>query len=96
MSCCGQKRIALIEGRQPRTAASRMTPDSAAAGHGNTSATMQWPGDIRLRYLGVGQFTTRSLRTGRSYACTGAGAPLLVDPQDVESLLHTRLFAKSV
>jgi hypothetical protein len=51
--------------------------------------------NVALRYLGLGVFTRRSMRTGRAYVCAGANARISVDPRDAESLLHTRLFART-
>jgi hypothetical protein len=51
-------------------------------------------GGVQLRYRGLGAYTMRSPRTGRLYACGGAGASLQVDASDVELLLRTRLFTR--
>jgi hypothetical protein len=51
-------------------------------------------GSVALRYRGLGPFTARGARTGRLYACGGAGAVLQADASDVEALLHTRRFQR--
>jgi len=50
---------------------------------------------VRLRYRGIGPFTTRGACTRRLYACGGCGAIVNVEPQDVDALLHTRRFVRA-
>ena len=84
MSCCGQRRRALAA---PRLAATS-TSHAAIQAHGHVID------GIALRYRGLGAYTMRSPKTGRLYACGGAGASLQVDTADVELLLRTRLFTR--
>jgi hypothetical protein len=49
---------------------------------------------VRLRYRGLGPFTTRGRQTGRLYACGGAGATLQVEATDARFLIRTRLFRR--
>lgn len=73
-------------------------PDAGAAAAGTAATTpsgARGQGNVTLRYLGRGAFSTRSTRTGRAYACAGSGAGLSVDPRDAESLLRTRLFTRA-
>jgi hypothetical protein len=57
-------------------------------------ATQRGPRDVTLRYLGPGSFSTRSVHTGRAYACAYTNAALAVDPRDAAPLLATRLFVR--
>lgn len=93
MSCCGQKRQALVHGRVhgPVRSASAMGASIAAS----MPATVPRRGDVMLRYVGPGAFSTRSLRTGRVYVSAGMDDGVPVDPRDAESLLRTRLFARA-
>ena len=84
MSCCGQRRRALAA---PQLVA---TPTSHAA----IQTRGHVIGGVALRYRGLGAYTMRSPKTGRFYACGGAGASLQVDTADVEFLLRTRLFTR--
>ena len=93
MSCCGEKRMALVGDRSTAFASRRVAPASAARPsilHANAAG----PHDVMLRYLGAGSFSTRSLRTGRAYHCAATGAHIAVDPQDAEYLVFTRQFAR--
>lgn len=92
MSCCGQKRMALAQGRtaEPSPAVSASSTTSASMDRGRSEK-----GDVLLRYLGTGMFSARGNRTGRVYLCSGTGAQLSVDPRDAGGLLHTRLFART-
>lgn len=93
MSCCGQKRLALAH---DRSADSRPEANVAAANFAAPAfASARGPRGVTLRYLGPGSFSTRSVRTGRAYACAGTNAGVAVDPRDVASLLGTRLFARA-
>jgi hypothetical protein len=90
--------MALMDGRTRRpdlqadaTAVRSAAQTSVATGH--TGA--RDPKDVMLRYLGLGAFSTRSLRTGRGYVCVGNGARLAVDLRDAESLLRTRQFTRA-
>lgn len=91
MSCCGQRRAAL--GVRP--------PVSTAAATDAVTRPLLTPGappprgGIALRYRGLGPFATRGARTGRLYACGGAGAVLQADASDVEALLRTRRFQRA-
>jgi hypothetical protein len=91
MSCCGQRRRALDIGPSvvPPPAASFVTRPARFA----TAP----PQDVRvrLRYRGIGPFTTRGAHTGRLYACGSSGAILDVEQRDVEALLHTRRFSRA-
>ena len=97
MSCCGQKRSALLQGRTgeptghaaPQIASLAVPAQRAGARPGPSG-----PGDVMLRYLGVGSFSTRSVRTGRGYTCAGTGASVAVDARDAESLLRTQQFTR--
>jgi len=86
MSCCGQRRQALIN--PPAS----LVP---SRGYGATAVRGAHTRGVGLRYRGLGPFTQRSSRTGRLYACGGTGASLQVDEIDVESLLRTRLFTRA-
>jgi len=86
MSCCGQRRQALIN--------PPVTP-VPSRGYGATAVRGPRSGGVELRYRGLGPFTQRSPRTGRLYACGGTGAALQVDEADVDSLLRTRLFTRA-
>lgn len=86
MSCCGQKRMALLDGQTNAVTASVATPAQLSGGK---------PGDVMLRYLGIGSFATRSVSTGRGYMCTGVGTSVAVDPRDAEALLRTRRFSRA-
>jgi hypothetical protein len=92
MSCCGQKRLALLQGRTGELAehvapsvASPVAPAQLRGGE---------PRDVMLRYLGIGSFATRSVSTGRGYVCAGTETSVAVDPRDVETLLRTRRFTR--
>ena len=85
MSCCGQRRRALVS--SPAAVATHASrPVIHTRGH--------VIGGVALRYRGLGPYTMRSRRTGRLYACGGAGASLQVDAADVDVLLRTRLFTR--
>ena len=86
MSCCGQRRRALSSSPQAVT-----TPVARVASQTSGPAI----GGVALRYRGLGAYTMRSQKTGRLYACGGAGASLQVDAADVEVLLRTRLFTRA-
>ena len=86
MSCCGQRRQALI------TPPVSLVP---SRGYGATAVGGAPASGVGLRYRGLGPFTQRSPRTGRLYACGGTGAALQVDAADVDSLLRTRLFTRA-
>jgi hypothetical protein len=86
MSCCGQRRQALIN--PPAS----LVP---SRGYGATAVRGAHTGGVGLRYRGLGPFTQRSPRTGRLYACGGTCAALQVDEADVDSLLRTRLFTRA-
>jgi hypothetical protein len=80
------------EGRQPLML--------SRAAHASPHATpLAWHAPIRdavaLRYRGLGPFTSRSPRTGRLYACGGAGATLQVEAADARPMLRTRLFKRA-
>ena len=85
MSCCGSRRRALVSGPMP-VASSPTHTTIQTRGH--------VIGGVVLRYRGLGAYTLRSPRTGRLYACGGAGASLQVDTADVDVLLRTRLFTR--
>jgi hypothetical protein len=89
MSCCGQKRA---------SAGDRRAAPTAAGGFRSTVAPGADPfgsvGDAALRYAGSGQFTMRGQYSGRMYSCAAAGSVVLVDRNDVNSLLRTRLFTQ--
>ena len=92
MSCCGQKRMALLQGRTGELG-------GQTNAHAVSVATpAQWsggkPGDVMLRYLEIGSFATRSVSTGRGYMCAGSGTSVAVDPRDAETLLRTRRFTR--
>lgn len=101
MSCCGQKRRALVSRGSLESTAVLSPPvargsyvASFAAGAfarlgGRRSST-----DIAFRYLGLGLFSLRGVRSGRVYVCESTGATIDADPTDVEALLRTRLFAR--
>jgi hypothetical protein len=76
------------EGRQPLM--------SSRAAH---ASPLAWHAPIRdavaLRYRGLGPFTSRSPRTGRLYACGGAGATVHVEVADARPMLRTRLFRRA-
>ena len=86
MSCCGQRRRALI------TPPASIVP---SRGYGASAVRGVSTAGIGLRYRGLGPFTQRSPRTGRLYACGGTGATVLVDGADVDALLRTRLFTRA-
>ena len=90
MSCCGQKRLALAQGRaaEPGSRAGGTSVGFDARVHGNSPGHQE----VLLRYLGPGLFSTRSAQTGRAYRCSGTGARLSVDRRDAEFLTRTRLF----
>jgi len=91
MACCGQKRLALAQGRAPAPEGrAGVTRPSAAAPRPAARA----PGEVVLRYRGPAAFQTRSIRTGRVYACAGTGAVLAVDARDAEALVRTGRFAR--
>jgi len=98
MSCCGQKRLALVNGVAPARASTRgggaAYQASFLVGANRLRDGGRPSSDIVLRYLGVGLFSSRGARSGRLYSCDGTGATLDVDPSDVEGLLRTRLFAR--
>jgi hypothetical protein len=98
MSCCGQKRLALVSGVAPARASARSGGTAYQASFLVGSAPRRRDGgsppDVALRYLGLGLFSSRGARSGRLYSCDGTGATLDVDPSDVEGLLRTRLFAR--
>ena len=50
---------------------------------------------VALRFRGLGTFTSRWRRTGRLYACGGAGATLQVEAADALPLLRTKLFKRA-
>jgi hypothetical protein len=89
MSCCGRKRAALVTRVPPAHAETRAVARSLLP----PSPTPARDG-VALRYRGLGPFTARGARTGRLYACSGAGAVLQADGSDVEALLHTRRFQR--
>jgi hypothetical protein len=92
MSCCGQKRLALAQGRAADS------PSRTGASPVNTRAyvhgALPHNGDVRLRYLGSTMFSTRSAHTGRAYRCSGTGERISVDRRDADSLLRMRLFTR--
>jgi hypothetical protein len=98
MSCCGQKRHALVSGVSPARASTRgggaAYQASFLVGEKPPRDGSRRSPDIVVRYLGIGSFSSRGTRTGRLYSCAGTGATLDVDPSDVEGLLRTRLFAR--
>jgi hypothetical protein len=89
MSCCGQKRLAIVPapvpGRTGRGGGTGPRPNAHQSG-------MRAAGDVLLRHRGPSAFQTRSVRTGGVYACAGAGATLSVDLRDAELLLRTGRF----
>jgi len=85
MSCCGQRRRALASGPLPA---------ASSPIHTTVQTRGRVADGVGLRYRGLGAFTMRSPRSGRLYACGGAGATLQVDAADVEALLRTRLFTR--
>jgi hypothetical protein len=91
MSCCGQRRAALVT-RAPAPAVA--APAAVARPLVAPNATPA-RGGVALRYRGLGPFTARGARTGRLYACGGAGALIQVDGGDVEALLRTRRFQRA-
>jgi len=91
MSCCGQRRAALVT----RTPAPTVTTTGAVARSLFTPGATPPRGGVALRYRGLGPFTARGARTGRLYACGGAGAVLEADAGDVEALLRTRRFQRA-
>jgi hypothetical protein len=91
MSCCGQRRRALISGPLPVVASAA----SVTAAHATTAARGLVVGGVTLRYRGLGAFTMRSPRTYRLYACGASGATLQVETGDVDALLRTRLFTRA-
>ncbi len=92
MSCCGQKRLALVSGHGGGPASHA---GATAAGVAAATLALRGPRDVVLRYLALGAFSTRSTRTGRAYACAGTGAAVSVDPRDAEALLRTGLFTRA-
>ena len=69
MSCCGQKRIALIQGRTG-------DPGHASAPLARLAVLRQRvgasTGEVMLRYTGVGSFATRSVRSHGSASWTSS------------------------
>jgi hypothetical protein len=94
MSCCGAKRTALIDTRDRRPPRGHTVVADPAVTGARTNGGEPRPGDVPLRYLGVGAFSTRSVVTGRSYGFFGTGAELPVAPQDVAMLIRTRQFVR--
>ncbi len=102
MSCCGQRRRALITGASLSASGSPTSASPAPARPLPTAMPMmeqhlraaRGAGDIMLRYTGIGPFTARGARSGRLYACGGSAATLHVDPADADALLRTRLFTR--
>jgi hypothetical protein len=95
MSCCGQRRRALVtRATGPASlsaAAASLAPSSPLAAHLRAA---RGAADITLRYTGIGPFTARGVRSGRLYACGGSASTLHVDPADAAALLRTRLFTR--
>jgi hypothetical protein len=107
MSCCGQRRRALVtRATGPASlsaAAASLAPSSPLAAHPRATAmpmmeqhlrAARGAADITLRYTGIGPFTARGVRSGRLYACGGSASTLHVDPADAAALLRTRLFTR--
>ena len=98
MSCCGQKRHALVNGAPPARASTRgggaAYQASFLVGANLLRDGSRSSSDIVLRYLGIGLFSSRGTRSGRLYSCDGTGATQEVDSSDGEGLLRTRLFAR--
>ena len=92
MSCCGQKRVALAQGRAAEPPSRTGATAAGVAAHMHAASPAN--GDVLLFYLGPTVFSTRSARTGRAYRCSGTGARVAVDRRDAESLLRTRLFTR--
>jgi hypothetical protein len=99
MSCCGQKRHALVSGVAPARASLKgggaAYQGSFLVGAAPRGREGQSSPNVALRYLGLGLFSSRGARSGRLYSCDGTGATLDVDPSDVEGLVRTRLFVRA-
>jgi hypothetical protein len=102
MTCCGQKRQALV-GAATGTRelagpeAGRGAARGAAAHAAGPASVVPHTrggrgGDVALRYRGVDGFSVRSPITGRYYACAAAGTRIHVDPRDAEMLARTGVF----
>jgi hypothetical protein len=106
MSCCGQRRRALVTsatGPASFSASASLASASPAAARSPATAmammeqhlrAARGAADITLRYTGIGPLTARGVRSGRLYACAGSASTLHVDPADVDALLRTRLFTR--
>jgi len=86
MPCCGQKRA--LAGARHAASSSLPSPVAQSA---NPRASVN---DVPLRYAGPGQFTIRGQHSGRIYSCAAVGGMVLVDQNDVNSLLRTQLFVR--
>jgi len=94
MSCCGQKR-ARLSTEWNTTPAPQVSPAGVPPRATSGRAQVGRPDDVTLRYLGFGAMAMRGTRSGRIYATGATGSTLLVHPDDVEALLHTRLFVRN-
>jgi hypothetical protein len=90
MSCCGQRRRALVA----HTAPASIPAASIVSRPGPLAAPAPLRAGVWLRYRGLGPFTARGAHTGRVYLCA-SGAPVQVESADVEALLLTKRFTRA-
>ena len=95
MSCCGQKRAAAssmsIHWPRPGNSSPATRPAPAAV----RSISLD-TGDRRVRYLGATSLSLTGPRSGRVYYFAESGSTAIVDEQDVDALLRTRLFVSVI
>ena len=91
MSCCGQKRAAAssMSIHWPRAGNPLPAPRAAPVAARSISPG---PVDCRVRYLGATTIWLTGPRSGRVYYFAESGSTAIVDEQDVDALLRTRLF----
>jgi hypothetical protein len=91
MSCCGQHRDQIRT--QTSAALAATEPRSSIP-----SATLLslGKGAVALRYREHARLQVRGPITGRTYDFASAQAAVMVDLQDADALLRTRLFTRAV
>jgi hypothetical protein len=90
MSCCGEKR-ALLKAKAANARA-RHTPSQASPVPTTEATQVDETVRSALRYLGAGSISVCGPHSGRVYYFAREGDATLVDKNDLDALMRTRLF----